>query len=87
VAVETGASLCPIGIKGAREISPQNSLLLKPNRLYLCVGQLMKARKNDWPEIVHLRKVMRQCIMQLSGEHLLNLASAAPPKTEVKNQP
>ena len=70
----TGRPICPVSIRGARQILRDKTLLPKPGKITVKFGPLVTPRPNvgdDWHEIVRLRDRTREIISENSGEPLL----------------
>jgi fatty-acyl-CoA synthase len=73
-AVDTRCSICPVSVRGARQILRDKTKLPRPGRVTLTFGPLVTpnpAAGNDWHEIVRLRDSTRDIIAKNSGEPLL----------------
>ncbi|HEV2299173.1 MAG TPA: AMP-binding protein [Candidatus Acidoferrales bacterium] len=73
-AVNTGRPICPVALRGARELLRDQTWLPKPGRVTMTFGPLVSPRsgtENDWREIVCLRDQTREIIAQGAGEPLL----------------
>jgi len=70
-AVETGRPICPVVIKGAREIFRDETLLPRPGRIRVTLGPLLWPSSNSWSDVVRLRDTTREVFSQNSGERLL----------------
>lgn len=70
-AVETGRPVCPVVIKGAREIFRDETLLPRPGRIRVTLGPLLYPSGKSWSEVVRLRDMTREVFSQNSGERLL----------------
>lgn len=72
-AVDTRRVICPIAVRGARELLRDETYLPKPGRVTLTVGPLIEPRAGaeDWREIVRLRDETREVIASGAGESLL----------------
>ncbi|MGB8524217.1 MAG: AMP-binding protein [Candidatus Acidiferrales bacterium] len=73
-AVDTRCSICPVSVRGARQILRDKTKLPRPGRVTLTFGPLVTpnpAAGNDWHEIVRLRDSTRNIIAKNSGEPLL----------------
>jgi len=73
-AVETQRPICPIAVRGARQILRDERYLPNPGRVTVTLGPLVvpnPATENDWHEIVQLRDATRQIVSRCSGEPLL----------------
>jgi 1-acyl-sn-glycerol-3-phosphate acyltransferase len=78
-AVETNRPICPVALKGARQILRDKTFLPKFGRVEITLGPLVqpktetiaKAEDADWREIVRLRDAVREIVAQNTGEPLL----------------
>jgi 1-acyl-sn-glycerol-3-phosphate acyltransferase len=78
-AVETNRPICPVALKGARQILRDKTFLPKFGRVEITLGPLVqpktetsaKAEDADWHEIVRLRDAVREIVAQNTGEPLL----------------
>ncbi|MGD0401879.1 MAG: AMP-binding protein [Candidatus Acidiferrales bacterium] len=73
-AVDTQCSICPVSVRGARQMLRDKTKLPRPGRVTLTFGPLVTpnaAAGNDWHEIVRLRDSTREIIAKNSGEPLL----------------
>jgi 1-acyl-sn-glycerol-3-phosphate acyltransferase len=78
-AVETNRPICPVALKGARQILRDKTFLPKFGRVEITLGPLVqpktvtsaKAEDADWHEIVRLRDAVRGIVAQNTGEPLL----------------
>ena len=86
-AVDTGRPICPVAVRGARELLRDKTLLPKPGRITLTFGPLVTSRAtakeaasagqtndphgNGWQEIVRLRDETREIIARGAAEPLL----------------
>jgi len=80
-AVETGYPVCPVAIRGARELLRDKTFLPKAGRVTLTFGPLVapergsaaeaRAGEADWREIVRLRDAAREIIARGAHEPLL----------------
>jgi len=70
----THRPICPVAIRGARQILKDDTVLPLPGRMTVTFGPLLKPDPkagNDWHEIVRLRDVTREIIAHNTGEPLL----------------
>jgi fatty-acyl-CoA synthase len=70
----TGRPICPVAIRGARQILRDGTRLPKPGRLTVTFGPLVKPDPktgDDWREIVRLRNTTREIIARNTREPLL----------------
>ena len=73
-AVDTQRPICPVAIRGARQILRDKTYLPKRGRLTVTFGPLVMPNPSagdDWHEIVRLRDETRDTISRNSGEPLL----------------
>jgi 1-acyl-sn-glycerol-3-phosphate acyltransferase len=73
-AVDTQRPICPVSVRGARQILRDQTKLPRPGRITLTFSPLVipdPAAGNDWHEIVRLRDTTRELIARHSGEALL----------------
>ncbi len=72
-AVSTGRPVCPIALRGVRQIYRDATLLPKPGRVTITIlpPLLPNPDAPDFQEIVRLRDTARAAIAQHCGEHLL----------------
>jgi len=73
-AVDTQRPICPVAIRGARQILRDKTYLPKFGRLTLTVGPLVQPKavgKDEWQEIVRLRDEVRGIIARNAGEPML----------------
>ena len=71
-AVDTGRPVCPVAVRGAREILRDGTYLPKPGRIVLTFGPLLTpAAGGDWHELVRLRDATREILARNSGEPML----------------
>jgi fatty-acyl-CoA synthase len=73
-AVDTERPICPVALRGAREIWRDQSYLPRPGRVTVTIGPLVtpdRAAGDDWHEVVRLRDRTREIIARNSGEPLL----------------
>ncbi|MFZ0639543.1 MAG: AMP-binding protein [Candidatus Acidiferrales bacterium] len=72
-AVDTRRAICPIAVRGARELLRDETYLPKPGRVILTVGPLIEsnASADGWREIVRLRDETREVIARGADESLL----------------
>jgi fatty-acyl-CoA synthase len=73
-AVDTQRPICPVAIRGARQILRDKTRLPRPGRVTVTFGPLVApdpGAGNDWHEIVRLRDTTREIISRGAGEPLL----------------
>jgi len=70
----TGRPICPVAIRGARQILRDETRLPRPGKITVTFGPLLEPDPkagNDWREIVRLRDTTREIIARSIGESLL----------------
>jgi fatty-acyl-CoA synthase len=73
-AVDTQRPICPVAVRGARQILRDKTILPRPGRITVTYGPLVAPNRpagDDWHEIVRLRDVTREIIARGAGEPLL----------------
>jgi fatty-acyl-CoA synthase len=73
-AVDTQRPICPVAVRGARQILRDKTVLPRPGRITVTYGPLVIPNRqagDDWHEIVRLRDETRQIIARGAGEALL----------------
>ncbi len=73
-AAETQRPVCPVAVRGAREILRDGTLLPRPGKITVTFGPLLypdPAAQGAWQEIVRLRDAAREIIARNTGELLL----------------
>jgi 1-acyl-sn-glycerol-3-phosphate acyltransferase len=73
-AVDARRPICPVAVRGARQILRDNTYLPRPGQITVTFGPLVipdPVAGDDWHEIVRLRDATREIIARNSGEPLL----------------
>jgi 1-acyl-sn-glycerol-3-phosphate acyltransferase len=73
-ALDTHRPICPMAVRGARQILRDHTYLPRPGHITVTFGPLVvpdPAAGDDWHEIVRLRDATREIIARDSGEPLL----------------
>ncbi|MDE3169222.1 MAG: AMP-binding protein [Acidobacteriota bacterium] len=72
-AVETQRPICPVAVRGARQILRDKTVLPKPGRITITYGPLIAPghAEDNWQGIVRLRDETRKIIARGAGEPLL----------------
>jgi fatty-acyl-CoA synthase len=73
-AVDTQRPICPVAVRGARQVLRDKTVLPRPGRITLTYGPLLIPHRDagdDWREIVRLRDETREIIARGAGEPLL----------------
>ena len=67
-AARTGTPVVPVVIRGSRAMLPADSLLPRPGRIHVEVGEPMHPEGDDWHAALELRNRCRAWILERSGE-------------------
>jgi acyl carrier protein len=78
VAVETSSPICPISIRGTRQILWADNWLPRRGPISVIIGAPIYPKGSDWHEITRLRDLARDEILRHCGEQPLDLISAGP---------
>jgi fatty-acyl-CoA synthase len=78
IATEISSPICPIAIRGTRQILRGTNLLLRPHRINIWVGRQLHPREKGWREATRLRTVIRIEIAKHCGENVLDIDSFRP---------
>jgi len=78
LAVETKCAIVPVAIKGTRNILRDDNWLLKWGTIAINISPAIRAKDQDWSEIIRLRAAARYQIAQYCGEPAMDLIVAAP---------
>ena len=70
-AVTTGKPICPVAVRGAREILRDETVLPRPGRVTITIRPPLLPKQDGWQEIVRLRDATRAAIAEHCGEPLL----------------
>jgi 1-acyl-sn-glycerol-3-phosphate acyltransferase len=73
-AADTGRPICPVSIRGARQVLRDKTILPRRGCVTLTFGELVApnpAAGDDWQEIVRLRDATREAIARNAGESLI----------------
>ena len=73
-AVDTQRPICPVAVRGARQILRDKTKLPRRGQVTVTIGPLVipdPSEGDDWREIVRLRDTTREIIARNSGEPLL----------------
>jgi 1-acyl-sn-glycerol-3-phosphate acyltransferase len=71
--LDTGRPICPVSVRGAREILRDGTVMPHWGRITVTIGPLIApgSKENGWQEIVRLRDATRDVIARHTGEPLL----------------
>jgi fatty-acyl-CoA synthase len=70
-AVDTERPICPVAVRGARQILRDGTYLPRPGRVTVTFGPLVtpdRAASDEWHEIIRLRDATREIIAKNTGE-------------------
>lgn len=70
-AVEAGAPVVPVSMRGVREMMRDLTWLPRPSRVAITVGPAIAPRGVGWHEAVRVRDETRAAVAEHSGEHLV----------------
>jgi len=74
-AVATGRPVCPIALRGVRQIFRDEAVMMRPGRITIRVGEPLQPRTGPdvsaWSEMVRLRDAAREFIGERCGEPVL----------------
>lgn len=76
VAVETGRPICPVAIRGAREVLWPGRWIPRPGPIQVIIGKPIRPEGRDWREIVRLRDLAKAEIVRHAGEPSIDLVAA-----------
>lgn len=76
IAVETNTPICPVSIKGARQVLRSGSNLFRPGIIQVFISTPINPESQEWSEVIRLRDLARQEIIKHSGEPTLDLVKA-----------
>jgi len=79
VAAETGRTISPVSIRGARKILRSDAFLTKPAAVTVTICEPLRPEATNWSEIVRLREAARVEIAKYSGEQTIDLVLAGLP--------
>jgi len=78
LSAETKTPICPLAIRGTRNILRDGSFFPKPGKITFNVGELIYPKQNDWNEIVRLHSLVRSEIAKNCGEPVIDVIGAGP---------
>jgi fatty-acyl-CoA synthase len=70
-AVATKSPICPVSLRGVRNILRDGTTFPRPGSIHMTVGPPIAPQGDGWQEIVRLRDATRAAIAEHCGEHLL----------------
>jgi fatty-acyl-CoA synthase len=73
LAVDTGTPICPIAIKGARDVLPDPSRTLRPGPIEITVYPPIYPESKDWTEVLKLSAMARAEIAKDCGEPMFEV--------------
>ncbi len=77
VAAETGRPICPVAIRGAREVLWPGRWIPRRGPIQVVIGKPVRPEGRDWREIVRLRDQAKSEIVRHAGEPSIDLVAAA----------
>ncbi len=72
VAVETSTPICPVAIKGTRNILRDDELLLSPGKIEVTIGKTITPHSKQWSEVIRMHSVARAAIAEHCGELVID---------------
>ncbi len=78
IATEAKAAICPISIKGARQVFCRKSWLIRPRRMSVTITKPISSLQDNWEAITHFKNIAREEIAKYCGESTLDWISAGP---------
>lgn len=82
LAVDTQSPICPITIKGTRQIFRSGSALFRPGTIKLLISPLIYPESKSWQEVSRLTQLTRKVIIDTSDESAINVSSAGVSKEQ-----
>ncbi len=79
VSAETGKPVCPVSIRGTREILRPERWLPKRGPIEVIIGKPVYSEGRDWETVTRLKDAIRLEIIRQSGEQPIDLVSAEIP--------
>ncbi len=70
-AADTGRPICPVAIRGAREILRDGTLLPRPGRVIITFGPLLHPQSREWSQVLALRDAVRETLSKNTGDPML----------------
>jgi fatty-acyl-CoA synthase len=67
-AIDAGRPVTPVALRGTRTLWPDETLLMRPGRVAITVGEPLWPAAGDWPDLVGLRDRARSWIAAHCGE-------------------
>ncbi|HEY3121952.1 MAG TPA: AMP-binding protein [Vicinamibacteria bacterium] len=77
-AADAGVAIVPMALRGTRRLLPDPTLVPRPTRLHLWIGQPIMPGGGDWRDLVRLRDRVADEIAAHCGEPRLDLVAAGP---------
>lgn len=72
IAVETGTPVCPIALKGTRNILRDGSWIFKPGKIEVTICETIFSQIKEWSEMIRLRSMARDEMAKYCGEQILD---------------
>jgi 1-acyl-sn-glycerol-3-phosphate acyltransferase len=86
-AVDTGATVVPLALRGARRVLRDRSWLPRPGPIHLWVGDPIRSREESWRAVVELRDRAAEAIGAQCGEPRLDLVFGGLPSPAAPAEP
>ena len=74
VAVETSTPICPVALKGTRQVLRSGSNLFRPGIIQVYISAPITPESQEWSEVIRLRDRARHEIVKHAGEPSLDLS-------------
>ncbi len=72
MAVESATNICPIALKGTRQILRDDLFIFSVGKIEVTIGEPLSPMSNDWQEAVRLQTLARDMIAQFCGEPVID---------------
>ncbi|MBV9576159.1 MAG: AMP-binding protein [Gammaproteobacteria bacterium] len=76
IAANTETPICPIALKGTRNILRGDEKLIRPGKITVTVCDLIKPTGIEWQDVTHLRDAVRAEVVKHCGEPSLDFIAA-----------
>ncbi|MBI3802927.1 MAG: AMP-binding protein [Nitrospirae bacterium] len=76
LAVQNGIPICPVAIRGSREILWPGRRLPRPGRLQTIIGRPIAPKGKEWREVIRLKEEVKLEISRQAGEPAIDLVAA-----------
>jgi 1-acyl-sn-glycerol-3-phosphate acyltransferase len=79
-AVETGAPIVPMALRGTRHVLRGDTALPRPGAIHLWIGPAIAPVGDGWRAVVELRDAVAATIAEHCGEPVLDIVAGGPPR-------